>query len=659
MSDSNSSDPTTRNHTQNGYGNSQPPSSDETNLVSHNPAELHANSLRANPTALRVANLADIPRDPRRQTVFGVRMPLLYEVWRDGLYRQKAPMTDDDTAAASALVGPATLDENCPGIWRKYVSRICAVPVWIKDKARALDGEVYYEVQSVQQARVHSQWELRRDLTQARRVTDLAGSSLPIGGDNSKSMASYFHVATSMNEDMPYRSVVRDYGYVPSDPVTLARGWLVPPIEASTRLTAPPSRWIGWGPPPALVPERVRAGKKSTLNVPLDVARVSSLAPREDCSSWWETFEKLCVLPDDPDPYLRWLTIASLATPVLQLLELPSLLVHHWSLQGQGKRALRRFGHQAWSPAPHSTSADDFIFAASLDLSNRETRRGALLGPSRVVRSIGAEPIEIRDAKDDDSRRVVQISKGSIPRGRAHSLHAELDVDARTHGAGFKILDALSAHCEPSAHHRLMQYSSRFRRQAVEELGRERTEPLSGQFTAVALAYLPALTQFYGVGPDAVTSIERFALEDMRAVITEHRVQIRCQQSPAMRGLQLIADSLVGSAQRWYSLANEGDANAVRENSTRSLLGVVPANGEEVWLVQSEINSILRKHKLEPNRVWRELAAEGWLVTPKGSGWGVRRSAGKFQATVYCLRMEAFGVNLFDFEAVLTSQKQQ
>jgi len=587
-------------------------------------------------------DIGDVHYKKPQQYIGNFQVPHAYEVWGDGLYAVLAPSPDDP-----ALPG---LKETPSSMRRANLKLVCHEPLWIQRFGTVLDsGEQLAELafKDAFTDDVRALWVGRDQIASKIAITKLAARGVPITEANCLAVMHYLDAALHMNGGR--LEIVNVLTRTGAHTLPNGIGWLVG------------QRWIG--PHDTQVAPDPRGA--TDLNPGFTVSGLEE--------EWFQKFRQIASV----GPHARWLIYSSFAPPLLRLVDQRTFVVHHWGPSGSGKTALAKFAQSAWGDPNiltmsfnrteksfvetfshvddvpvlfdelQSSNKDDILkilYLLCLEQGRgRATTAGGLQrrisGWHTVVRMTGEEPVIGRDGQVDlggVTNRTIQIGTSVLSSHAALDLHQWLGRRHFGWGA-MRFLGRLAEVMALPDGQGQQLIVERF--QALQEAVRRRLASLPtqharlSQLTVVALAEYLANRWFFGADPELAFE---GAVSDAVAVATT--LADEEQQMPvAEQALQLFRDHYVAHRHLWFDLNNEAEADVIRANKHRQLFGVV--SEVEVWLVQHEANTLLRKAGYPPRRVWSDLRASGALVLPpsaKGT-FATPRRHGQFYSKVYVI----------------------
>lgn len=533
----------------------------------------------------------------------GTLIPYPYEVWSDGVYSVGKQAKNADPDETVPL--PESLNFS-----RK---RILTRPIWVSSVGKAVDTEeplvqltymnVQYQPKSI--------WLSRAQITDTRVMTILGAQGLPVDSENVKQAMVYMREVEALNGPLLPMLLVGSrsgpYFADPTDPTKM--GWLIG------------AQWIGSG---HLEPD------------PRNGARYTAAFRAHGSADEWN--KKWREVRENWVP--RFMMGATFAPPLLRLLKCRTFIVHHWGQSGVGKTAAAVFAISAWGNPEllysslnrteisitevfkHMTDvpvlfdekqvstvkSDQLIYSVCAG-SGRE--RGARDGGLRqdkqswltIARTTGEVPLVTNSDLGGQFNRLLQIHSPSFRDKReAESIYP---FTAEHHGhAGPEFLRRLAALLAMPAGLSLLQNMCRdLREKLTERMGADSNHCQYGAVIATA----QALSEHWLLGIDLLEARER-ALDDAHLAIIETAPQK--QQTYAERALSKLRDHWISNP-AVYVDDTTAEGRSVAHKLYR-MVGIETAFG--MAYVPHEANEILVKAQYEPERVWRDFHAQGWLV---------------------------------------------
>ena len=259
----------------------------------------------------------------------------------------------------------------------------------------------------------------------------------------------------------------------------------------------------------------------------------------------------------------------------------------------------------------------------------------------------GEEPI-IGNGRIDlggQSNRVLQLNAPALDSASAEAIHQWME--GNHHGwSGFRFIEHLRDLVrDPRAAPLLCE-----RHRMIRDKINQNTEGLrsrSSALAAIALAQMLAAQWFFGATRDQAL---HGAIDDAIHVAQLIAADQEEQMTVVERALQLFRDHREANRKRWIDAGSEAGRSVIYQKTYQELFGVESAgpNADELWLVGTEANKLLRKEGLPPSRVWVDMRRSGVLrvgVAGTAGRLSPIRKYGKFRNRVYVIRQDRF-----DFE---------
>ncbi len=599
-----------------------------------------------------------VPREPSgRQTLGDFRVPYGYEIWGDGTYKiEEAPDDEEERRREPSLSTTPTSAR------RRGLRIVTRRPLWIRQFGQTVDTEdelVQLAFFDAFGSSPRLEWVTRAQMSDRRQIVALANLGLPVRTGNAQIVEEYLDKA--LHENAPALPRVqmgtRSGAYEVDLDDGLGRkgwGWLLG------------RSWIG----PA------GTGVEPDPRADGGHSKGYSLSGLED--AWFAKFRD--VVSAGPIP--RWLCFSTFAAPLLRFIKHRTFIIHHWGDSGSGKTALMKFAMSAWGD-PHTLTAtfnrtdksfteifkysDDLtvafdelqastnddhaqvIYALCLEKGRgRATKTGGLHSEidswRAVIRMTGEEPI-IGNGRIDlggQSNRVLQLNAPALDSASAEAIHQWME--GHHHGwGGFRFIEHLRDLVrDPRAVHLLCE-----RHRAIRDKINKNTEGLrsrSSALAAIALAQMLAAQWFFGATRDqALHGAIADAIHVAQLIAADQEEQMTVVE----RALQLFRDHREANRKRWIDAGNDAGRSVIYQKTYQELFGIESAgpNADELWLVGTEANKLLRKEGLPPSRVWVDMRREGVLrIGDKGTAARLSpvRKFGKFRNRVYVIRQDRF-----------------
>jgi hypothetical protein len=568
-----------------------------------------------------------------QQLQSGVLIPYPYEVWLDGVY------------SASPKATPATPDETIPlpEFLMKGRKRMLLRPLWISGLGHTVDTQeplvqlTYLDTQY----RTQSTWLSRGQVTDARQLTALGAAGLPIDSENVKGALVYLRNVEAANGSTLTTMMVghRSGPYM----VEGHLGWLVG------------KQWIGHG--------KLEADPRTNAKYTL------AFQPHGDAAAWYQKWREL----RNSGWVLRFMMGATFAPPLLRLVKCRTFIVHHWGQSGVGKTAAAVFAQTAWGNPDllysslnrtsisiteifrHVTdlpvlydekqvstvSSEELIYSICTGAGRERGARDGGLRQDRqqwltVARTTGEVPLITNSDLGGQFNRLLQIHSPSFKDKReAESIYP---FSAEHYGhAGPAFLTLLGKMLEdPNGLALLRQLNREFREALVNRIGIDSNHC---QFGAV-IATAQTLAESWLLDIPFVESRER-ALDDAFLAVTE--TAPKKQLTYAEKALSKLRDHWISNSGFYVDdTTEEGRDKAHR---VFKMIGIETAWG--MAFIPHEANDLLIKAGYEPERVWRDFHAQGWLVTnpdtPESALTHMPLRNGKSpEHPVYCIRPDIF-----------------
>lgn len=572
------------------------------------------------------------------QQIEGVLVPYHYEVWGDGVY----DLTGDCLSA-----GEFDHRFNLPSQLRDGRKRIIHRPLWLSGIGVAVDTDepllqLSYLMPDGTKKAI---WVDRADVVDHRLLAKLGGHGLPVDSLNARDVLLYLRNAETVN-GKAFASVRvghRSGPYVLTTSAGVRQfGWLLG------------ARWFG---PGTLQPDP-RGHQKH-------ITGLSSAGSWEEWRDKWGELYRRSWVP-------RWLIACAFAPPLLRYCKVRSFIVHHWGESSKsGKTASAIFANSAWGNPQaeplwgsmnrtdtsitevfrHLTDlpvlydekqvskieSDSLIYQVCMGAGReRATRNGGLRADTptwlTVARTTGEEPLVKSNDLGGQQNRVIQI----------HSLAFDSEKDAEkiypfteaNHGhAGpmflERLCDMLNSGCAPQ----ILETFNGLRAEIAKALGRDANH---AAYTAV-IALAQTLSAVWLLGIDPAEARETAISDALQALSETAPLQV---QSYADKAMTVLRD-------HWMSWAHMAYADTTSSEEDRRSFAKARMVGVEVpegmAYLPSLANELLVNAQLSPERVWRDFAKNGWLITGEKSLLTTSTLRGKsFDHPVYVIKREAF-----------------
>ena len=565
------------------------------------------------------------PIDARSiQLIGGARIPPIYEVWRNGVYKLKQPQHRVETKE-----DPPQPDhtQKCPRFWRQNLELVIEQPMAVVGRGMVVDAEeALTELWFRANGSEHRKWVNRMDLATSKSILELASKGFVIDETNARKAIEYLRKCLVANEtQLTEELFVKRYGYHNREG---AQGWLVG------------DTWVGSG-------VSLRPDPRGGNPLREGFQQVGELDE-------WIDF----VRPLLKDRQRRHLLGSAFGSVLIRHLAWRPHVVHHWGGTAAGKTQWAKLSMSAWGDPDilmrtlNSTTIgidaiyrhiDDFALlfdeqqSATVNLSQviynfgsgqgrtRATKTGDLQDDrvqwKALLRTTGEQSItgvEQADLGGQDTR-CVQINAG-----RATAVNAKDGSDIadfflkRNWGtAGAAFLEQL--YPVVSDPDRLTRLRKRFQHIQQFHICKQLTKQFpgvtdgqlvirSGHLAVSALGQYLATTWLFGADPH---SAYRQAVED--AVYVGIDSVNPSEFAPlAERVLGYLRDHYTAEGYRYIDLTDDDGWRELRKRGRQTpVLGM--KLDAEVWYIPTQIDWVLRKHGWDPRRVWRDLADSGVL----------------------------------------------
>lgn len=574
-------------------------------------------------------------------------VPFGYELWQNGVYisskeDEPSDLSPDAESTASTITPGDRLNHRGSG------SCVLRAPVWPSKIGTSIDtNEQIVEIsyRDSISGQILTEWVPRLHLASRAKCVGLSRLGIPVTDENVSEVLNYFDRALALNANrIPFELMAARSGAYK--------------IESSGGGVGG-GKSIGW-----LVGEHWIGPEGTSVKFDPTRAPRRGFGCRGDRQEWFRKWREIGA----KSGVLRWLNYSSLAPPLLRLTETRTFFVHQFGQSGGGKTASAKLAISAWGDVDDlamsfnrteisfieifrglddlpvffdelqvsTISASKLIYAVCGEKGRgRALREGGVQKetPSwrTIVRTTGEEPLVGMDTPDlgGQRNRVVQIpTYDLLSSPEAAELHAWI---AQKHygWGGFEFLHRLAD---------LMSENPEF----LGELHRDLHTRIFSQLpeyayaqaaflTVVALAQVLGENWFYGISlEDAI----RVAVEDALEVAEVSGAHEKVE-SIVDKALDLVQDHYIAQRGLWLNLESRTHSDLLASGHFQRLFGVVTP--VEIWLVQTEVNELLRRAKLPPKRVWTDLHRKG-VLKAQGREFGCVRSFGKFRRKVYVLK---------------------
>lgn len=565
-----------------------------------------------------------------QQVVGAAVIPEPYEVWANGVYSR----------GSKALPAQADIHEYLPRELQQHRKRLTFRPLWVSGLGHTIDtDEPLVQLSYIDLAgNVQSVWLGRGQLTDHAKLLNLGALGLPVDSLSAKGVLRYLVALEHANSNvMPLLKVGHRTGPYFIDNKL---GWLIG------------RRWIGAG--------ELQADPR------LNQRYTAAFTPHGDADLWLQKWRQV----RDVSWVNRFVMGATFAPPLLRLLKCRTFILHHWGDSGAGKTAMAMFALSAWGSTDvlysslnrtaislteifrHLTdvpvlydekqvstvSSEELIYSVCTGAGReRGSKEGGLRQdrPSwlTVARTTGEVPLITNSDVGGQFNRVLQIHSKSFDSKREAETIYPFVTEHYGH-AGPMFLDHLFQLLElPNGLNGLQRLNAEMREALVNRVGVDSNHAAYAALIAVA----QTLSESWLLGIDSVEARER-ALDDATLALQE--TAPKKQLTYAERALNRLRDHWVTNSRDYVDdTSNEG-----REKSDRvyHLTGVEMAKG--LAYIPHEANQLLLKDGLVPERVWRDMHNNGWLVTDGDDTPYLSQSLhkGKIDHKVYCIRREVF-----------------
>jgi hypothetical protein len=589
-----------------------------------------------------------------RQTIGAFNVPWGYEVWADGVYRLK---DGEDLPADQQGTSPSYL-VTIPTKRKKFFRRVTPRPIWIREIGRRLDdGE---ELIQLAWLPAHSntpkyEWISRFQMAEPNTLTKLSRIGAPIRRGTADAVEDFLDRGLHMNAqtitslDLAVRCGARE--------TAAGWGWLVG------------GQWVG--PPGTYIARDPRdLNKFSTA--------YRSVGQLQD---WTSMFRWYC---GAATPVGRWIVMSSFAAPLLRHIGIRTFVVHHWAKSGSSKSAALKMAMTVWGDFrklvgtfnrtkksftevfaytdDFPVAFDELQSATEKSLSDllylivneqgreRAGEKGGLLESIDEWHSIafmnGEEPI-VGHGKVDlggQANRVIQFNAKALESRDGERVHMWVNAQTAYGSAGLAFICALrNVLLNPNGAALLRKRWEVARDQLVERITEPSLRPRMASLAVTVVAGSMARQLFLDQTKDDAWDC---ALDDAVSVAELLRHDMTDRDSLTEMTLQLLRDHREQYKRTWLDLRSADDVEKLESGTYDRLAGIIGAghHGDEVWVVQSTANNLLRKNDLTPARIWPDFRAEGILVCSGQDGRNMApiKKFGKFRNRVYVMKEASF-----------------
>lgn len=276
------------------------------------------------PDAAAAATRGDDRVQHTIQLIDGVKIPYMYEIWGDGVYRRTDPDRDPFDPLQNIKPDPT---KPLPFQAKRFFEQVLPAPVWLD--ALAIDDDQNQVVKICYRpvrGKPSFTWKPRSTITSKRGLSDpeIVNKGLPFNDQNVKNAVNYLALCEQANRDQAPRMVANRVGLIEvkdtPDSKEVKYGWLLG------------SKWIG--------PKGIRIEQNPEAQGDFSKA----FEVKGDYKEWLARCRELIRI----GPIQRLTLGASFAAPLMRFLGQRTFI---WYLYGEskfGKTALEKFALSAW-----------------------------------------------------------------------------------------------------------------------------------------------------------------------------------------------------------------------------------------------------------------------------------------------------------------------
>lgn len=570
-----------------------------------------------------------------RQVIGNFTVPAPYQLWGDGIWKKTVAKAEGFLTEEDMI--PPSLDESAPESLRSKergdggLIRIFSQPLWITSLGEGLtDGTMYVEISFVNMMtrQVASIWVENGLLADHHKILRLSNRGLLVTSNNARGLVAYLEKSLAQNATrLPQKEVASKLGWV--------EGTKVP-----TWITADYS-----------------VGVNSVIQNPIDAEDLvfQGYGVGGDEDAWFDRFRQVCswgVLP-------RWLTMSAFAAPLLRPCGRRNFIIHHGAQSRSAKSALMRFGGSVWCDPERSVTkfigtqkgiterigkisdlpsfldereaADrdfdfsKFIYQVSLGQDRfRLESDGGIQVPKgaawrTVLRTTGEGPI-VGTTKVDrggQANRVLQFrATGFLTYEQGNTCYRWTDGSLPPYGqhygwGGLRFLQKLQIMMRPQNRDKLTELSRRVDRVLDRPSWAPMVEKVVHLGSVLLGQYLASVWLLGMSAPDAWAQ----GISDAEYIAELLLADVEQTAKHWEEGLDWIRDSMLSEPRRWLNRSEPADQARWRSGEHHTLLGIVSPQDDELWLIQSAVNSELAKVGIERS-IWNEFDEQDILITP-------------------------------------------
>lgn len=539
------------------------------------------------------------------QVVGTAEIPEGYEVWKDGVFLRLDGILP---------VPPPSPSEKVPqGRW-KNLQQLSPRSIWVSGLGKIRDTSeplvrLSYAAMNGESTHV---WVDQGQVFDRRLLLQLSGAGLPINSDNAKELCTFLTAAAERNAiALPIADVAHRAGRYETDGKT---GWLLG------------ERWVGL--PPA---------------VQADPRPGHSVAKTFGCVGEWEEWRAMWKRLGEESWACRLLVGATFVAPLLHFLNLRTFILDHWGTTGTGKTSLAVFAQSAWgnpkiSPLYASmnmteiSATEVFHHISEIPVLYNE-KQVASIDPSRLIYAVCEMTPRQRGQKVGGLRlhqpnwRTLVRTTGEASLVPASDLGGQtnrvLEFNEPAHW-NQELLEHLYEFTDQHHGHAGWRYLQKLReivddpeqrqtlRAAYRNLRLELTEATGRRGNHVAYAAAIALAQMTSErwlleieSNDALLAAKDCAIKLILKNVPEKEVPFHEKAINWLRAFVHTNNLMLDCR----------DLSDAQVGARRAMMGQVfgTIHHDATRFVPERIDPVLAKAGMDPRKVWRLFAEQGWL----------------------------------------------
>lgn len=568
------------------------------------------------------------------QQVGGVSIPNPYELWANGVYFR----------GGKAMPAMPDASVELPPAFAAHRKRIALRPIWLSGIGHTIDTQEplvqlsYYTVDG----QLQSVWLSRGQITDHQKLAALGANGLPIDSVGTKACLIYLREQEALNGTLlPMLKVGHRTGpYIHGDKM----GWLVG------------RQWIG--------PANVHMESDPRANQ----RHVVAYSAHGDAQSWLDKWREL----REVSWVNRFLVGATFAAPLLRFVKCRTFIIHHWGDSSHGKTAMAMFALSAWgnpellySSLNRTAISITEVFKHVTDLPVLyDEKQVSTVSSAELIYSICTGAGRERGAKEGGLRQdrlnwlTIARTTGEVPLitssdvggqfNRVLQIHSKAFEDKRHAETIYPFTNEHHGYAGPAFLRELEQVvnmPNNVGTQFVMQLFQELREALINRIGldsnhaayAACVATAQTLAERWLLNIDINVAKEQ-ALDDATNALRE--TAPKKQLSYSERALSKLRDHWIANP----GLYGDDTSAEGRERAARQMFLKGVEHDWGMVFVPHEANDILIKAGYEPERVWRDFDAQGWLQNDGNSpliNWSLRGGRSP-EHPVYLIKREIF-----------------